>query len=387
MKIGVVCYPTYGGSGAAATDLAIALAKRGHEMHLISYDRPFRLGMAPFQDNLFFHQINTMQYPVLKSELYTLSSSVRMAQLIQECDLDILHSHYAVPHAVSAVLAREMCPDSHVRLVTTLHGTDITLVGSNPAFAPVVRMGIARSDAVISVSQWLADQTKKEFGLCKPCNIIYNFVDPEEYQPRPRGGCCGKGLFAQTDEKIIMHISNFRPVKRVCDAVRAFASVIEKTPAVLLMIGDGPDHDKAQKLARELGVDKKVKFLGLQNDVAGLLSIADLFLFPSEYESFGLAVLEAMMTAVPVVCSNGGGLNEVMKNGETGYLCNVGDTEDMARRTVEILTNPELGRKLGTEAREHAIKNFRPELSLEAHEALYEKLLNDNSIGPEAIRS
>lgn len=387
MKIGVVCYPTYGGSGAAATDLAIAMAKRGHEMHLISYDRPFRLGIAPFQDNLFFHQINSMQYPVLKSELYTLSSSVKMAQLIQDNDLDILHSHYAVPHAVSAVLARELCPESHVRLVTTLHGTDITLVGSNPAFAPVVRMGIARSDAVISVSKWLSEQTHQHFGLCRPCNIIYNFVDPEEYKPVNRGGCCGRNFFAEPGQKILMHISNFRPVKRVCDAVEAFAKIVKTVPSVLLMIGDGPDHDKAQNLARELGVEKQVKFLGLQNDVAGLLSVADLFLFPSEYESFGLAVLEAMMTEVPVVCSNGGGLNEVMKQGETGYLCPVGDTDALAEKSIGILTDPKLARKLGHQARQRAIENFRPEIALEAHEKLYQRLLDNAPVVSEAASS
>lgn len=387
MKIGVVCYPTYGGSGAAATDLAIALAKRGHEMHLISYDRPFRLSAAPYQGNLVFHQINSMQYPVLKSELYTLSSSVKMAQLIQDNGLDILHSHYAVPHAVSAVLARELCPESHVRLVTTLHGTDITLVGSNPAFAPVVRMGIARSDAVVSVSNWLSEQTRLHFGLCRPCNIIYNFVDPDEYKPVKKGGCCGRNFFAAHDEKIIMHISNFRPVKRVCDAVEAFARIVRKVPSVLLMVGDGPDQDKAQNRARELGVEQHVKFLGLQNDVAGLLSVADLFLFPSQYESFGLAVLEAMMTGVPVVCTNGGGLNEVMEQGVSGYLCPVADPEALAEKSVEILTVPHLGKKMGRQARKRAIENFRPEIALDAHEELYQRLLDNAPVVSEAAPS
>jgi N-acetyl-alpha-D-glucosaminyl L-malate synthase BshA len=377
VRIGIVCYPTYGGSGAAATDLGRHLAARGHTVHLISYGRPFRMTKG-YQENLFLHQIATVDYPVLRSELYTLSTAVKMAQLAEEQDLDILHSHYAVPHAVSAMLAKQICEGNggkqHFKTVTTLHGTDITLVGSNPAFAPVVRMGIAHSDAVISVSHWLAGETERHFGLCKPCRIIHNFVDAEEFRPAPVG-CRSKACFAPGSEKVLLHISNFRPVKRVGDVIRVFERVVREVPSVLLMVGDGPEHDGAVRLAQELGVADKVRFLGLQSDIATLLGIGDLFLFPSEYESFGLAVLEAMASELPVVCSNGGGLPEVMVQGETGYLCPVGDVETMAQRAIELLRDQALAREFGRAGRARACEKFSPQVALDAHEDLYLSLI------------
>ena len=271
LRIGIVCYPTYGGSGVAATELARLLAGRGHMVHIIAFDRPFRFHASGLEGNLFFHQVETVKYPVLRSELYTLSTAVKMANLVEEENLDILHSHYAVPHAVSAMLARQMVPESGVRLVTTLHGTDITLTGSHPAFAPVVRMGLQYSDGVVAVSQWLADETKRRFGICRRgCRVIHNFVDPGEVPPRRRERCCARKWFAAPEQKILVHVSNFRPVKRVADVVRVFARVAEKVDSVLLMVGEGPDHGAAAQLARELGVADRVKFLGLQDDVTGI---------------------------------------------------------------------------------------------------------------------
>ncbi len=374
MRIGIVCYPTYGGSGAAATELGRHLAARGHSVHLISYGRPFRIGATNYQENFYLHQIASVHYPVLRSELYTLSAAVKMAQLVREERLEILHSHYAVPHAVSAMLARQICNGEEVKLVTTLHGTDITLVGSNPAFASVVKMGIAHSDAVVSVSHWLAGETERRFGLDKPYRIIHNFVDGEEFKPIGHS-CCARRCLAGENEKILLHISNFRRVKRVQDVVKVFARVVEEVPSVLLMVGDGPDQDLATETAREMGVADRVRFLGQQNDIATLLGIGDLFLFPSEYESFGLAVLEAMACEVPVVCSDGGGLPEVMVHGETGYLCPVGDVETMAARAIEILKDPGLARTLGKAGRSRAQERFSPKIAMDAHEQLYESLL------------
>lgn len=383
LRIGIVCYPTYGGSGAAATELGCQLAARGHTIHIMAYDRPFRLNKAPFQENLYLHEIATVDYSLMRSELYTLSAAVTMAQLVEEAKLDILHSHYAVPHAVSALLARDVANgNQRVKLVTTLHGTDITLVGSHPAFLPVVRMGISRSDAVVSVSHWLAEETRRRFGLCgrgANCCVIHNFVDPEVYKPRDDAECRRKA-FARPEEKIVLHISNFRPVKRVADAIRVFAGILREQPAVLLMIGDGPDRGKAWETARELGVLDRVRFLGFQDDVAGMLSLADLFLFPSEYESFGLVVAEAMASEVPVVCTDGGGLPEVMAHGETGYLCEVGNIEEMTARSVEILKNPEKAETMGRAGRRRAMEHFSPEKAVKAYENLYEALLRGERV-------
>ena len=374
MRIGIVCYPTYGGSGAAATELGRHLARRGHSVHLISGDRPFRAAHLDFTSNFVLHEIPSVKYPVLRSELYTLSTAVCMAQLADEENLDILHSHYAVPHAVSAVLARHIARNRRVRLVTTLHGTDITLVGSHPAFAPVVRMGIAESDGVIAVSAWLRSEMHRRFDLANNCHVIHNFVDPDEYRPlrRPR---CSRRTLAAPGEKIVMHVSNFRPVKRVADVVAAFARVVREVPSVLVMVGDGPDREPAERLARELGVYDRVRFVGLQEDVATLLDLADVFLFPSEYESFGLAALEAMACETPVVCSASGGLPEVVEDGVSGYLCPMGDVEAMAQRTIAVLREEGRAQAMGRAARQRAVTLFGPDRAIRAHEELYESLL------------
>lgn len=374
MRIGIVCYPTYGGSGAAATELGLHLARRGHSVHLISGDRPFRAAHLDFTRNFVLHEIPSVKYPVLRSELYTLSTAVCMAQLADEENLDVLHSHYAVPHAVSAVLARRIAKNRRVRLVTTLHGTDITLVGSHPAFAPVVRMGILESDAVIAVSSWLRAEMHRRFDLDNACHVIHNFVDPEEYRPlrRPR---CSRRTLAEPGEKIVMHVSNFRPVKRVADVVGVFARIVREVPAVLVMVGDGPDRDQAERMAHELGVHEHVRFLGLQEDVATLLDLADLFLFPSEYESFGLAALEAMACETPVVCSDSGGLPEVVEDGVTGILCPMGDVEAMAQQSIAILRDEKRALAMGHAARLRATTLFGPDQAVRAHEELYESLL------------
>ncbi len=374
LRIGIVCYPTYGGSGVAATELGRHLAAAGHQVHLISHERPFR-AVDSFQENLYFHQIASVRYPVLRSELYTLTTAVKMARLVEDQRLDILHSHYAVPHAVSAMLARQLAPLSRVKLVTTLHGTDITLVGSNPSLAPVVCLGLSQSDAVVAVSHWLAEETRQRFGLCTTCQVIHNFVDTEVFRPQENPCCCARECLAKPGEKIVVHVSNFRPVKRVGDVIRVFSRIVRETPAVLLMVGDGPEYDGAVQLAQELGIAQQVRFLGLQDDVRTLLGFADLFLFPSEYESFGLAVLEAMACGVPVVCSNGGGLPEVMVDGETGYLCGVGQVEEMAARAIEILKDSARAHALGAAGRARAIQNFSPKQAIAAHETLYQSLM------------
>jgi N-acetyl-alpha-D-glucosaminyl L-malate synthase BshA len=374
MRIGIVCYPTYGGSGVVATELGRHLAKRGHVVHIISFDRPFRLAGDGYQENLYLHQIEMVGYPALRTECYTLAAAVKMAELVREEDLDILHSHYAVPHAVSAMLARQMCPGSRVGVVTTLHGTDITLVGSNPAYAPAVKLGLDNSDAIVAVSHWLCRETNRRFKLTRQCQVIHNFVDTTHFD-RVGSRPCLRDQFAKPEEKIVLHISNFRPVKRVSDVVRVFSRVAQKTPSILLMIGDGPDRERAGDLARELGVLDRVRFLGLQDNIAAFLSIADLFLFPSDYESFGLAVLEAMACEVPVISSDGGGLPEVMAQGETGYLCPVGDVDGMAQRALEVLFDPAKARAMGQAGRRRAIERFSPGAALDAHEALYRSLI------------
>ncbi len=338
MKIGITCYPTYGGSGAVATELGIALAARGHEIHFITYRQPFRL--PAFLPNVFFHEVDVGRYPLFEYPPYDLALAVRMHEVVRMHGLDLLHCHYAIPHATSAWIAREMLREQKrdVKVITTLHGTDITIVGQDPSFNQITKFSIEKSDRLTAVSEFLRKETYNAFG-CTACDVavIHNFIDPEiydreKYPPALRDQQGGGG-------PILMHISNFRRVKRVRDVVGIFARVHEAIGGWLVMVGDGPDRPEAEDEARKLGVESRVHFPGKIDNVAPLLASADLFLLPSTSESFGLSALEALASGVPVVGTNAGGMPEVVRNGETGFLCEVGDIEGMARASLSILTD------------------------------------------------
>lgn len=376
MRIGITCYPTYGGSGVVATELGRLLAKRGHTIHFISYAMPFRLAHE-FSDSIFYHEVETVDYPLLAHQLYTISLGAKMAQTIKDARLDILHVHYAVPHAISAFLARSVSRAEKVKIITTLHGTDITLVGRSPSFFPIVRFSIDRSDAVTAVSQWLKKETIKEFGIRRRIRVIPNFVETEKF--RPGRTLCRRSLYAKPDEKIVMHISNFRPLKRLGDVIQIFKVIQGGVPSRLLLIGDGPDRDMAWQLARQLQIQKRVIFLGKQDYIEHFLACADVFLLPSESESFGLVALEAMSCAVPVVASRVGGIPEVVIDGKTGFLAGVGDIKDMAAKAIEILRNPKLARQMGEHARRVAETKFMADFIVNQYERLYFDLVNKPS--------
>ncbi len=374
MKIGIICSPTYGGSGVVATELGRFLAARGHEVHFISVAMPFRL-VSEAIDNVYFHEVQSISYPVLPGELFGISIASKAVQVAADYNLDILHAHYAIPHAISAWLAAEILGKARVRLVTTLHGTDITLVGKAPSFFPVAKFSIERSDAVTTVSDWLKEETIREFGIDREIHVIPNFVDTTQFRRDVRP--CKKSHFAPNGEKILLHASNFRPVKRVGDVVKIFAKVAGQVPAKLVLIGDGPERDRAANEARKLGVDQHVHFLGKQERIEPFFSCADLMLFPSEYESFGLAALEAMSCEMAVIASNGGGLPELIRDGETGYLAPVGDVETMARYAIDLLTDDNLRKRIGQQAREDVLQNFIPEMIVAQYEKLYEQVLEE----------
>ncbi len=371
MRIGVTCYPTAGGSGILATELGRAMAERGHSIHFVCYDVPARL-QYPYHKNVFFHQVDVSTYPLFKYPPYVMALTTKMAEVAELEALDILHSHYAIPHALSAHLAQEMVGSDRLKVVTTLHGTDITLVGTDPSFFPITKFSIQKSDAVTCVSEWLRKRTIEEFGLENEILMIPNFVDTEVFDRDKRDRPC----FDSGSGKIIMHISNFRPVKRVQNAIRIFARVAEKVDCRLLMIGDGPERFGATQLANELGVTEKTVFLGNQNKVEDLLACADLLLVPSEYESFGLIALEAMSCRVPVVASKAGGLVEVIEDGECGFLVDPDDIDTMAERSLRILTDPNLSEQMGRKGRERAKTVFNPEKIVSQYEALYQKVLS-----------
>jgi L-malate glycosyltransferase len=373
MRIGIVCYPTYGGSGALATDLGTHLAAQGHCVHIISYEMPFRLtrGMG---DRVYFHEVPMTDYPVMTHPYYSLNLAVKIGQVAEEANLDILHVHYAVPHAVSAFLAREMLAPRALPVVTTLHGTDITLVGNAPAYQPVVRFSIDQSDAVTAVSHWLREQTIEHFAPQREVNVIHNFVDTERFQPRETNGDERRRL-AGDDEKIVMHISNFRPVKRLVDVMEIFVRIARQTPSRLILVGDGPDRGVAAEVARCNGISERVVFLGKQSEIESLLPQADLFLFPSDHESFGLAPAEAMACEVPVVASDSGGLPEVIDHGETGFLAPVGAVEEMAEMALRVLRDADLAQRMGHAARRAIHERFSPETILSHYMELYRRLI------------
>jgi N-acetyl-alpha-D-glucosaminyl L-malate synthase BshA len=370
MKIGITCYPTYGGSGALATELGIALAARGHEVHFITYQQPFRL--PNFLPRVYFHEVAVNRYPLFEFPPYDLALAVRMHEVVRDQGLEVLHCHYAIPHATSAFLAREMLRvnGGDVKVVTTLHGTDITIVGQDPSFHAITKFSIERSDRITAVSEFLRRETIATFG-CTGCavEVIPNFVDPSVYDRAAHPHAAT--LFAPPDTPVLMHISNFRPVKNVVDVVRVFARVRAELPSVLVMVGDGPDRVKAEHEARALGVDRDVQFLGKIDAVAPLLARADLFLLPSKSESFGLSALEALASGVPVVGSRAGGLPEVIDEGRTGVLCPVGDVDAMAAASLRIVRDRAVWRSMSEAAAADARERFSQDAVVTWYEALY----------------
>jgi N-acetyl-alpha-D-glucosaminyl L-malate synthase BshA len=369
MKIGITCYPTYGGSGAVATELGIALAQRGHEIHFITYQQPFRL--PSFLPRIFFHEVDVGRYPLFEYPPYDLALAVRMHEVVLAHKLDLLHVHYAIPHATSAWIAREMLTSTRpdIKVLTTLHGTDITIVGQDPSFFAITKFSIEKSDGLTAVSQFLRTETQNAFG-CTGCRIevIPNFIDPRvydraRYTPQLREQANGR--------KVLMHVSNFRPVKRVKDVIAIYARVAREIPSVLVMVGDGPDRVEAELEARRLGLDDSVFFLGKLESVAPLLASADLFLLPTQSESFGLSALEALATGVPVIGSRAGGLPEVVRDGETGALCPVGDVEGMSRAAIGLLGDPDRWRAASTLAAADARARFGMDQVVEQYEAFY----------------
>lgn len=371
MKIGITCYPTYGGSGVVATELGLELAARGHEIHFISYAMPVRITDAT--ERIHFHEVEVVNYPLFDHPPYTLSLATKMYEVAAGEKLDLLHVHYAIPHSVSAYLARAMFRPQRLPFVTTLHGTDITLVGSDRSYLPITRFSIEESDAVTAISEYLQGVTLTEFGIRRPVEVIPNFVNCDVFQPAD--GSCRRTEFARDDERVLVHLSNFRPVKRVADVVEIFARVRREIPAKLLLIGDGPDRSRAEWLAREKHLTGDVIFLGKQNKVQDLLNCADVMLLPSQLESFGLAALEAMACGVPAVCSKVGGLPEVIRDGVEGYLVEPGDVDAMAARCLQILTEPGRLKQMGKAARRRASDKFCSTKIIPLYEELYRKVI------------
>lgn len=370
MRIGMTCYPTYGGSGVVATELGMALAERGHSVHFISYAVPMRL--QKFSGNIIYHEVETSNYPLFDFPLYTLALASKMVEVVRYEKIDILHCHYAIPHATSAYLAKQMLADHAVKVITTLHGTDITLVGLEPSFLPTIRFSIEQSDGVTAVSRFLREKTVTHFGIDKEIEVIPNFVDINKYRRQDLADI--RAQWATRDEKILVHTSNFRPVKRVEDVIRIFNEVQKRVPSKMILIGDGPDRSMCEMLCRELGIHNAVKFLGKQAEIVDVLSVADLFLMPSQSESFGLSALEAMSCGVPVVSSSVGGLPELNLHNKTGFIAEIGDVERMARYAIDLLTNQAKHKSFSDAARERAIE-FDQEKVVTQYERYYESIL------------
>jgi N-acetyl-alpha-D-glucosaminyl L-malate synthase BshA len=366
LKIGIACYPTLGGSGVVATELGKMLAERGHQIHFITESVPFRLGK--FHKNIFFHEVEVIDYHVFRYPPYDLALANKLAQVAKLEGLDLLHVHYAVPHAICAYLAKQMVGD-HLKVVTTLHGTDITILGNDPSLRDLIRLAIHQSDAVTAVSKDLLLETLAVLGVEKPIELVYNFVDTEGYR---ESGCpVLRSHFAAPDEKLFIHMSNFRPVKRIMDVIDIFARVQAEVPAKLIFVGEGPDLAKASSRVRELGLQNRVFFLGKQENVSDILRIADLLLLPSEKESFGLVALEAMAAGVPTIGSDAGGIPEVVAHGETGFLAPVGRTEQMAAYALALLRNPALYGRMSKAAMDRARRNFSADAIVRQYENIY----------------
>jgi len=376
LKIGITCYPTYGGSGVVGTELGIELAARGHEVHFIAYQQPIRLNTD--HPRILFHEVTVSQYPLFEYPPYDLALATRMAEVAEIYNLDILHVHYAIPHSVSALLARQMlaAADKPRKLpfVTTLHGTDITIVGADHSYLPVTRYAIENSDGVTAISNYLRQRTLKEFEVRNHVEVIYNFVNCDLYKRDPQAAE-HRTEFARPDERIVVHVSNFRPVKRLCDVIEIFDRVQKKVPARLLLMGDGPERSRAEWLVNQKGLRKKVDFLGKVDRVHEKLSIADLMLVPSELESFGLAALEGMACEVPAIGTAVGGVPEVIEHGKSGYLAEVGDVETMARYAIELLSDEQRLREMGQTARWEAQARFCASKIIKEYENFYERVL------------
>lgn len=374
MNIGICCYPSHGGSGVVATELGKHLAHRGHEVAFISYDTPLRLTELP--PRVSFHEVEIEQYPLLKHFPYTLALASKLAEVVEMKEIDILHAHYAIPFGAAALLAKQIVTSRDLKVVLTLHGTDITLVGNNASFKPVTKMTIERADAVTVVSQFLKDETIRQFNVQRELNTIYNFIDPERHESEP---CPCIPQCTENSQKTVMHISNFRPVKRIRDVMATFAKIAAAVDSRLILIGDGPDAPVAREMAQELGILDRVKFVGIVDRVAPLLARADLFLLPSSTESFGLVALEAMASGVPVIASDVGGIPEVIEHGRTGYLAPVGDVDAMSGFAIELLQDEARHCQFGTEAQQQAKARFDHRLIVPQYEKLYETTLASQS--------
>lgn len=374
LKIGITCYPVAGGSGIVATELGIKLAERGHQVHFISYSLPFRLDV--YQPNLFFHEVDTISYQLFKYPPYTLTLAAKMAEIAKAYDLDMWHVHYAIPHAAAAFLARQLTNNGcHPRIITTLHGTDITLVGADKSYYDITQFSIKASDGITAVSSYLADETINEFNIDKHIEVIPNFVDTNRFKPGSTS--CKRNAFAEPHEKLVCHISNFRPVKRVMDVIEIFKKIQTAVPAKLLLIGEGPDTMLARRTVKKLGLADHVQFLGHQVKVEEVLPTADLFLCPSEEESFGLAALESLACGVPVIGSAGTGLVEVIDHGQDGFLFPVADTWSMANAAISLLTGKYDLSLFKARAAEKSHQKFNADVVVDKYEAYYRQVIGD----------
>ena len=378
MRIGIVCYPTFGGSGVLATELGKALAQKGHQVHFITYQQPVRL--SGFIPNIYYHEVQVPTYPLFDYPPYETALASTMVDVIRNNHLQLLHVHYAIPHASAAYMAKSILEKEGISIpvITTLHGTDITLVGRDKTYAPVVAFSINQSDAITAVSENLRNETFKIFKIEKPIEVIHNFVDVQRFQRKPIDAF--RKVIAPNGERILLHASNFRKIKRVQDVVKIFNNVSKQIPSRLLFVGDGPERQMAEELSRDLGIDENISFVGKQEQMEDILAIADLFLLTSEYESFGLAALEAMAAGVPVVSTNAGGLGEIMIPGETGYMGNVGDIETMSQQAISILENEERLQEFKAAAARHANK-FDIHNIIPIYEKLYDDVLSKELVG------
>jgi len=370
LRIGIVCYPTYGGSGVIATELGKGLAQLGHQIHFISYALPMRLDS--YEGNIFYHEVEMASYPLFEFPLYTPALASKIVEVARFENLDIVHAHYAIPHATSAYLARQILGNG-MKVMTTLHGTDITLVGLEPSFLPVMKFSIEQSDGVTAVSRFLKEKTLTNYGIETDIRVIPNFVDTEKYSRIECGQV--RERFARSDEKVLVHISNFRAVKRVADVIRIFDEVLKKLPATLILAGDGPDRSSCELLVRELGIQDHVRFLGKQTELVQILSSADLMLMPSQSESFGLAALEAMACGVPVISSSVGGLPELQVHGQTGYIAEIGDISRMAKYAVELLGNDTKMAMFRQACRTRAVEHFDVKKIVTVYEDYYREIV------------